>query len=324
MIAQKLCHISGNYGELTTPMPENPNLSLNPLFNAFVTDCCNTLRRNVTDTELEFIRIAYRINVISGIPFSYLDFTSKINHNYFRQIIHKLKPIIILKIKGKPKYYQLKGLYLDEKLTEKYTAMPIEQRMFTDFELILSMIKHEPPAIHDIRLDATTCGLYDKLIKLGHTPNKKNKIITLSYDQLTPNIETKVNVHTTGTILVILGCTYHPIPYSDDGFITLISHLGSVRTALGVECHSNFQIEPILNWRFKMFDFNKDGISYNFPTNDYTIHTVFAHVRIYKKRMLEGSTIFRLEKQVLPNTTISEELYKSDFRRASELIDLKK
>jgi hypothetical protein len=302
----------------------NNNSQLNPLFNAFVTNCTNTLQRCITHKEREFLKRAYSINTISGIPFSYYDFTNTINSNYFRQIIHKLKPIIIPKQKGRPAYYQLKGLYLDEKLTEKYTATPIEQRMFADFEIILSMVKHEPPAIHDIRIETLTFGLYDKLIKLGHTPNKHNKIITLHFEELTPNIDTKVNVHSTGTILVILGCTYHPIPYTDDGFITLISHLGSVRTALGVECCTNFQIEPVLNWRFKMFDFNKDSISYNFPTNDYTVHAVFGHVRIYKKNMHEGKTVFRLEKQVIPNTTISEELYKADFRRDSELMDLKK
>ena len=302
----------------------NKNKDVNPFFNTFVTNCTNSLQRNITHKEIKFLKRAYEINVISGIPFCYYDFKDTLKSNHFRQIIHKLKPIIILKHKGKPTYYQLKGLYLHKKLTEKYTAIPINQRMFADFEIILSMVKHEPAAIHDIRIEATTSGLYDNLILLGHKPNSHNKIITLHFEGLTPNIDTKVNVHSTGTVLIILGCTYHPISYSDDGFITLFSHLGSVRTVLGVECHNNFQIEPVLNWRFKMFDFNKDSISYNFPTNDYTVHAVFDHVRIYKKKMRKGSTIFRLEKQVLPNTTLSEELHLSEFRRASELIDLKK
>lgn len=300
----------------------NKNQNVNPSFNTFVTDCTNSLQRHINNTEKKFLKRAYQINTVSGIPFCFYDFKGIMKDNYFRQIIHKLEPIIIRRQKGKPVYFQLKGLYLDEPLTEKYTAMPINQRIFANFETMLSMVKHEPPAIHGIRIEATTSGLYDKLILLGRKPNSHNKTITLHYEELTLNIDTKVNVHSTGTVVIILGCTFHPIDYSDDGFITLLAHLGSVGTILGVECHNNFKIEPVINWRFKMFDFNKDSVFYDFPTNDYTVHAVFNHVRIYNKKMDKGSTVLRFEKQIRPNTTMSEELHKSEFRRASELIDL--
>jgi len=305
---------------MTTMIPKNHNQSLNPPFNTFVTDCHNELQRRIGGTELVFIRIAYRINVISGIPFSYFDFLPKISNNYFRKIKHDLKPIIIQKVNGKPKFYQLKGLYLDEKLTEEYTALPVDQRLFANFDILLAMVKHQPPAIHDIRIHATASGLYERLIQLGHKPNKKNKIITLSLGELTPLIDTKVNVHSTGTVAVILGCTYHPIPYSTSGFITLISHLGSVRTFLELTCKNVFQIEPIPNWRFKYFHFNKDSIEYDFPTNEYTLHAVFDHIQVYNKKMFDGSTVIRAEKQIVPDTTIAEELDKIESRQASELM----
>ena len=300
-------------------IPKNHNQSLNPSFNAFVTDCRNELRRRIGGTELEFIRTAYRINVIGGVPFSYLDFLPKIKKNYFRKIKYDLKPIIIQKVPGKPKFHQLKGLYLDEKLTEEYTALPVDQRLFANFDILLSMVKHQPPAIHDIRIQATTSGLYEMLIQLGHKPTK-NKIITLSLGELTPFIDTKVNVHSNGTVAVILGCTYHPISYSTRGFTTLISHLGSVRTFLELTCKNVFQIEPIPNWRFKYFHFNKDSIEYDFPTNKYTLHAVFDHVQVYNKKLLDGSTVIRAEKQIVPNTTITEELDKVESRQASELM----
>ena len=306
--------------KLSTFFTKNPNQSLNPPFNAFVTDCTNTLQRSVTNKELELIRIAYQINVISGIPFSYLDFAPKIDSGYFRVIINKLKPIVITKRKGRPAYYQLKGLCLDEKLTEEYTALPVDQRLFANLDILLSMTKHQPPAMHDIRIKTTTCGLYEKLLQLGYEPNKQNKIITLSLGKLIPLIDTKVNVHSTDTLVVILGCTYHPIPYSSKGFITLISHLGSVRTFLELTCKRTFQVEPIMNWKFKLFDFNKDSVRYNFPSNDYTVHVVFDHVQVYNKKMLGGSTVIRTEKQIVLDTTISEEVDKAEFRRASELI----
>ncbi len=36
--------------------------------------------------------------------------------------------------------------------------------------------------------------------------------------------------------------------------------------------------------------------------------------------MLDGSTVIRAEKQIVPNTTIAEELDKIEFRQASELM----
>ena len=303
-----------------TTIPKNHNQSLNPTFNELLTNCTNVLHRSITNGERKLLGRAYAINVISGITFTHHDFQDILTDTYFRVIIHKLRPLIITKKKGIPCHYQIRGLYLDEKLTEEYTALPVDQRLFANLDILLAMVKHQPPAIHDIRIHATTSGLYERLIQLGHKPNKQNKIITLSLGELTPFIDTKVNVHSTGTVAVILGCTYHPIPYSTSGFTTLISHLGSVRTFLELTCKNVFQIEPIPNWRFKYFHFNKDSIEYNFPTNEYTLRAVFDHVQVYNKKMLDGSTVIRAEKQIVPNTTITEELDKIEFRQASELM----
>ena len=303
-----------------TTIPKNHNQSLNPTFNEFLTNCTNVLHRSITNRVRKLLGRAYAINVISGITFTSHDFQDILTDTYFRVIIHKLRPLIITKKKGIPCHYQIRGLYLDEKLTEEYTALPVNQRLFANLDILLAMVKHQPPAIHDIRIHATASGLYERLIQLGHKPNKKNKIITLSLGELTPLIDTKVNVHSTGTVAVILGCTYHPIPYSTSGFTTLISHLGSVRTFLELTCKNVFQIEPIPNWRFKYFHFNKDSIEYNFPTNEYTLHVVFDHVQVYNKKMLDGSIVIRVEKQIVPNTTIVEELDKIESRQASELM----
>ena len=303
-----------------TTIPKNHNRSLNPTFNEFLTNCTNVLHRSITNIERKLLRRAYVINVISGITFTHHDFKDILTDTYFRVIIHKLRPLIITKKKGIPCHYQIRGLYLDEKLTEEYTALPVDQRLFANLDILLAMVKHQPPAIHDIRIHATASGLYERLIQLGHKPNKQNKIITLSLGELTPLIDTKVNVHSTGTVAVILGCTYHPIPYSTSGFTTLISHLGSVRTFLELTCKNVFQMEPIPNWRFKYFHFNKDSIEYDFPTNEYTLHAVFDHIQVYNKKMLDRSTVIRAEKQIVPDTTITEELDKIESRQASELM----
>ena len=82
-------------------------------------------------------------------------------------------------------------------------------------------------------------------------------------------------------------------------------------------------MESVANWHFKYFEFNKDSIQYDFPTNDYTVHMVFDHVQIYNKKMLNKTSVIRTEEQCTPNTTILEELDNVEFVRASKLVQRK-
>ena len=172
--------------------------------------------------------------MLNGTPFSYFDFqtlSSKNSQVYFRQLIHKLKPIIETVQGGRPKYYKLKDLYLDKELTDRYTNVPINERIFSNLDILLSTIRHEMPQLHNIVFTFKTDGLYERLVELNYKINS-NKMIMIDNIQIHNRIDVKAQVYPTGTVVLHLACTYDPIDYTPDGFITMISLLGEVYHSL--------------------------------------------------------------------------------------------
>lgn len=303
---------------------ENRNQHLNPQINTFLTDCSNTLQRQLTDKEKKFIKRAYHINVLSGLPFSYFDFpnlSKTDNQTYFRQLILKLKPIIEIVQGGKPKYYKLKRLYLDKELTDRYTSISINDRIFSNLNILFGMTSHEIPQLHKIAFSFNTHGLYERLLQLSYKTTK-NKIILLPDIRIHNKIKVNAEVYPTESVILHLACTYTPIDYTFTGFIQLIALLGQVYHSLKRDiAHIDFEIEPVEKWKFIHFDLNRDSISYDFPTKDYTVSMVFRHVQVYSKTFPDGKQKIRYEEQIEPNHVISDELSTPRFQKASELFD---
>lgn len=305
------------------PFLLNRNQPINPVFNEFLTYCSNTLQHKVTDSEENFIKRGYRINVQSGIPFSSYDFSnpsSKVSGGYFRQMIFRLKPIIELVYGKKPKYYKFKGLYIDKELTNRYTGIAIKDRIFADLDILLAMVTHETPQIHNLVFTFMTSRFYERLVELRYSKTKK-KIILLDI-KINNKIKIKVQVYTTGKVVLHLGCTYTPIDYSTNGFIQLISLLGQVYNALKHDiAHLDFDAEPVEKWIFSHMDLNRDSISYDFPKIGFTVSMVMNHVQIYSKKIPDGKQKIRAEKWIEPKTTLAEELFTQRFQKAFEIWD---
>jgi hypothetical protein len=293
---------------------DNPNLHLNPKLTDVLTDYPNRLGRILTKKEIEFIRRAYSINVLSGRPFSYYDYPQMKNGAY-RQHIKNLRPIIEVVKATNPKQYKLKGLYTDEKLTERYTDLSQEQRQFQTLDILLSLVKHERVYMHDIRLEAKVSDLYENLIKNGFTPNSQNKMITIPVE-VNSSFHTKVNV-TRDSIIVIIGCTFSPVEYSRAGIISLSTHLGEVIYHLKGLSKVEFGYEPVFNWRFKYFHLNRDSIEHEFDKS-FTLNTILGHTTIYKHDLPNGKSVIRLEDKLTPDTTLEQEMLTPRFK-ASEL-----
>jgi hypothetical protein len=296
---------------------ENQNTELNPTLTVFLTDAANTLRRNLTKKQKEFLTRAYRICAICGRPFWYPDFKHLFSNGAFRQHITNLRPIIENHTNTNPAQYHLRGIYLNKTLTESYTDLKPNELIYQNLNVVLSAVTHEKPLIHDIRLETKTSDLYENLILKGHKPNEQNGIITLTLNG-NSYFTTKVNV-TKDSIFVIIGCTHDPIEYSHAGIITLVGHCGEVVRFLKELAGFEFAYEPYFNWRFKYFHLNKDSIEYDFPTNDYTINVIFGHTQIYKHEKPNGNCVIRSEEKLTPKTTILEEIQTPRFQKASEL-----
>lgn len=299
---------------------ENRNQHLNPDFNTWLTHCINVMHRRLTHRERTFLKRCYRINVVSGIPICYEDFKEMLGINYkgnFRAMKHKLKALFEVVSTGKPKYYKMNGLYLDKELTDKYTDYPISARIFADLDIILSLAKHEKKQMHGLLFKCKTSGLYSALLEQGHTSDSNNAItISLPTDKI---VDVSITLYSTDIMLIRLGCTYSPFDYDDNGVISLIFLLGKIEHCLKILSQTDFQIEPITNWKWKHFDMNKDSIHYDFPTDDYTISLVFGHIQVYNKKFPDGKERIRVEDQIELDSTIAEELSSVRYQKASEL-----
>ncbi|MCA9828690.1 MAG: hypothetical protein KC444_09965 [Nitrosopumilus sp.] len=304
---------------------QNRNQHLNPEFNAWLTHCVNVLHHGLTVKDRKFLRRCYNINVLSGIPLCYEDFKDMWKSNYkgnFRAIKHKLNPLFETVLKGKPTYYKLNGLYLDKELINEYTSIPVSERIFANLNILLSITRHERPQMHALLFQCKTFDLYTRLIELGYTPNKK-KAITINEIPVDKIITASATIYSNNVMLIRLGCTYFPIDYSNNGWISLISLLSKIEYCLKISiAQKDCQIEPVKNWKLKHFDMNKDSIHYDFPTDDYTVSMIFGHIQVYNKRFPDGRTRIRVEEQLDLDNTITEELSSDRYQKASELHDI--
>ncbi|MGY5150358.1 MAG: hypothetical protein ACW9W3_09870 [Candidatus Nitrosopumilus sp. bin_68KS] len=280
-------------------LKDNPNEHLNPDFNTALTQWTNTLGHVLTQKETKVVKLGYKINVLSGRVFDYTDFKDIVNHNYFRVIVCKLKPIFILENKSDKAYYRLQGLYTDKKLTQWYTDTSENNRIFGTLDQLLSLIKHRPAMIHDIHIDTKTSNLYNSLLQSGHKPNPDNKkiIIPLKNNPLVDShVRLTLIVTSKDTLTFTIGCTFNPIPYDASGFAKLFDILGQMKTILKINAGNNFQICPVYDYHMRYFHFNKDSLEYNFPPG-FTLNLVYNHVQIYQKKLDTGKSVIRYEEK---------------------------
>jgi hypothetical protein len=237
------------------------------------------------------------------------------SNGLFRQMICNLRPLLQITKKSIPTYYKFKELIIDEKLTKWYTDLTPSQRIHGEIGNKLSLVKHEPPQIHNIRIKFQTTRLHENLIRnYPNNPNPQNNVFFLTYE--IENYDIRVGVYPTNTVQVTISCTHSPIEYTTSGFAELFVLLGSVKANLSHDSRSPVISQPIQLWRFTHFDFNKDKIDIDC---DYPLHDIFGHVQMYTKDMKDGKTAFRVEEQLEPNTTLIEEMQSVKFQKASEL-----
>jgi len=295
---------------------ENPNSRLNPNITDFLTHCTNTIHRALTPLEENFAKRGYSTNVYSGRGWSESDMRTICKTNgSFRQIKFKLRELIETVINSRPKLYKFKELTIDHKLTQKYRDLSTSQIVHGDLDQRLSFVNHEKPMIHNIHLQALSDGVYSNLERNYPKPhNPQNKSHVLKYE--IENYTIVVSAYPTDTLSIVVGCTFSPFEYNSHGFSKLFFLLGQIKSCLDFDSKANNIVQSVGSWKFKHFDFNKD--SYSFDC-DYTVHDVFSHVIMYTKKMPNQTTIFRVEQQEEPNTTILEEMDTVRFQKANEL-----
>ena len=309
----------------------NQSSGINPSLNDLLTKYSND--RNgwwPSKTQRRLLEACYNINIIRRELFCRKDLGGfERNFRYYRCVLGDIFEEVI---PGRPPFYQLRGLNV-ENLTIRDTEV---RRVSDDVLEILSKVKQQPPYFHDITITAPTVGLYSNLILNGCTPNSKNKQVVIKPDQIPINskFKTTITVNRDGTITLHLGCTFNPIPFSFNGFNTLIAYLGQIVFVLTARSGNEFEIPPVHDWIIRHIHLNKDkkaSKSLDSPLFHYSIAEYQYGVQIYTKKFYNGKNAIRIEEKLCPNKTVQEEQIKAgseeenyvvSFDTAKELYDV--
>ena len=302
----------------------NPIESINPSFNDLLTKYLNdNLEWKPTKTELSFLKDCYKINTIGKEFVSRLNFPTW-KKDKFKNLAFRLSFCLIKVINSRPPQYLLDGISLGNNTIKDTELGKVKQ----DFEKELLRLETQPPFIHDIKLEVKTSGLYERLISKGVTPNAKNKGITMKELPLNSKVTAGFTVYPSGKLLVHLGCTYHPIQYSNRGWLEVNSICSKVEILLEGITNDVFYCLPTPDWLVTHFHFNKDGVIIDSPIHHYSIARLSEHSQIYLKKLDNGKSVLRYEEKVTPKMTIEElseepndEEFSVSFERAGEIYD---
>ena len=296
-----------------------------PNFNDLLTIYCNDrLDWKPTKKQLAFLKDCYKVNAIGKRLVSRFDFPS-FSQEKFRNLTHKLSFCFDKVIDSRPPYFVLSGINIENQTIKDTEHGKIKQ----DFEQELLRLKTQPPFIHDIKLQVKTSNLYDKLVANGITPHKTNKGITMNELPLNSNVTAGFTVYPSGSLLIHLGCTFHPIPYSHRGWLEVNSICSKVEILLQGLTNDVFYCPPTPDWLVTHYHFNKDGVIIDSPIHHYSVARLSEHSQIYTKKLENGKLALRYEEKVSPHKTVEEltsdsidqEEYSATFEKANELYD---
>jgi len=286
---------------LLTSINQNSKQILNAKINDLLTIFSNDMHRSIPRYQQNFIRSAYNFQKTTGRSWCNVDFPRMSKVSY-RQMMFRLAQIIIKTIPGRPAFYKLNHTYVDESLTIKYRGVTTKT-VDLDFHKLINELKQQPPQLHDIRAETRT-DLYENLLNTSHKLNSHNKAFTITIPS-DSRFAIKVNVYKT-KMLVMVGCSQRPLPYSSIGFGELQFLLGQVVNYLRYVSGSEFIHQPIGDWVIKYYHFNRDGIIIDTPIHNYTITELCNDSVLYLKTFEDGTKRFRYEEHISSAKTINE------------------
>lgn len=272
--------------------------------NNVVTQNCNAIQCK-TQKQQEFLNRALKINTEQQRPFHFRDFPDYSQEN-FRQMIHKLRDKIVLLYRSPLGFYKVIGVSLPEdRKCVTYEGTRVGLSMIP----ILTMLKEQPPAIHDIKLKFESSILHETLKNLGNTMNPDNHCIKLQHYYLQDYLFAKMQVYP-NTVQVDIGCSSKPIIYDIGGAISLSIHLGRLYHYLSQLINKKPDFPLPNKWIITHYHFGKDGREeLAGPRFERTIEDAIGGIiRFYSKTMPDGRTLPRVETIATPHRTLDEEI----------------
>jgi hypothetical protein len=271
--------------------------------------------------------IAY-IVLSENRPFCFRDFMCfevdgiehKMSHGYFRNIISKLRKSgeVEFAYSSGTSFYTLKGHRFCKPMTPDH--MGVNSRKSNSFVKMIQDLPVDENGVHDIRLRFHVKGIWEFL----STFRPELPINGISKDIRIPTwtIEgrlTRVTVHRTDTVSVVVACSLSPLAADVGGVISLSNALTRVEERLttllmedGIAAGSdgrNLKIPDHASWIVTMWHFGADA-SVEYAGEKFSITWSVGQdvlVRAYSKEVKDnGKTWIRLERQEYPDKTLFE------------------
>lgn len=232
----------------------------------------------------------------------------KVTEGNYRQLILRLRPILVCEIKGNPCYYRFR----DEKTSFDRDDLTLEGMVVgTNMDKILRDVKNQPPAIHDIKLKFTSKQLHPYLTKIcQYKVNPQNKGIFFPQIKIERHIVADIAIYPS-TIVIDIGCTYKPIVYDVKGSLKLIGIVQDIYSSLIYDTNGKVSDIPYpLDWTVTNYHFNRDsmeeysGLAFTRSFEDFA----GGVIRYYCKEFPDGKRKLRQEKIRSPKCSVQEEI----------------
>ncbi len=254
-------------------------------------------------------------------PFSYQDFLIfevdgkrySMAHGTFRNKISKLikQGIAELSYNSHLSFYTLRGKPFGKLMTRDHMGVSSDP--------LCRYIQNLPlgkESIHDIRLRFKVPNIWKILSRDSYTIDTINKDIRLPAWPI-GELVLKATIHRTNTVSIVISCSYTPIPVNIDGIIQFTNALAIARDRiLGCiedclepqdETYDAHFIPEYVSWLVTMWHFGADAlVEYTGPRFCITWYKIEHVYRLYAKKMLDGRTRVRLERQEYPKKTLLE------------------
>jgi hypothetical protein len=260
---------------------------------------------------------------VEGRPFSFRDFLCfelggkqyRYKHGTIRNVFSKLsKDSKIERIyHTNPAFYKLCGSEVGKPITLDHTGDYLNHTQ-KDFHQWLKSLPTDNPAVHDIRLNFYSKGVWPTLsnssskliLNKDETSNKDISLREIRHD----NCAIKTAAHRTDTVSVIVGCTDSPISIDEDGRIRLTNGLAIVHDRLKTLLEDggyatrlndrNLSVSSPMTWNVSMWHFGQDA-SYGYGGKKFEMNwgDALGVFRVYSKKKA-----IRFELQECPKTTL--------------------
>jgi hypothetical protein len=265
-------------------------------------------------------------------PFSFIDFLTfeveqqqyKMSHGTFRNKISAMLKggEIELAYYSRQAFYTINGVKLVKTMTPDHTGgtlsstsicSPQELRCIKNHPVyrLIQNVPYDKSALHDIRLGTSVNGIWSILSRIPSLSIDANSKDILVIKEEINHLNTRMTIHHSDTISVVIGCSFSPVAVDIDGIIRLSNALTLIHDQLQrliKDCNSSILIPNYMTWTVIMWHFGVDS-SIEYTGERFSASWKVAQnalIAVYSKQWKDGKYRIRGERQEYPGKPLNE------------------